>query len=249
MSCMEAKPVTRRRDLMIGAAAWLVIGAWTGVASAAQQGGGRKPPIGIIGSGNVGSNLGRSWARAGYPVMFSSLDLEGDRRLASAVGANARAGTPQQAVQFGEVLLFAVPYGSLPGLGRELGTALRGKVVIDACNPFPERDGAIAEQARAEGAGVVSARLLPGARIVRAFNAIGAARMGAMHETPGRIGMPIAGDDREAIEIASQLVRDVGFEPVLVGGLSMGRYLMPGTPLAGEHSPEEIRRIAATLER
>src|SRR5690606_28056900 len=163
------------------------------------------------------------------------------------VGANASAGTPQQAAAFGEVLLLAVPYGAQPSLGRDLGTALRDKVVIDASNPFPQRDGEIAEQARTEGAGLVSARLLPGARIVRAFNAVGAARMGAVHETPGRVGMPIAGDDRAALEIASQLVRDIGFEPVVVGGLAMGRHLMPGTPLAGEHAPEEIRRIAATL--
>jgi predicted dinucleotide-binding enzyme len=206
-----------------------------------------KPPIGIIGSGNVGSNLGRVWARAGYPVMFSSLDLEADRRLAASVGAGARAGTPREAAAFGEVLLFAVPYGALPALGRDLGTALRGKVVIDASNPFPQRDGEIANQAREQGPGAVSTRLLPGARVVRAFNAVGAARMGAVHETPGKVGMPMAGDDRAAIEIATRLVRDIGFEPVLVGGLAMGKYLMPGTPLAGEHSPEEIRRIAATL--
>jgi predicted dinucleotide-binding enzyme len=60
--------------------------------------------------------------------------------------------------------------------------------------------------------------------------------------------MPIAGDDKEAITIASQLIRDVGYEPVLVGGLAMGRYLMPGTALAGEHSPEEIRTITAGLK-
>ena len=60
--------------------------------------------------------------------------------------------------------------------------------------------------------------------------------------------MPIAGDDEQAIEIASQLIRDLGYEPVLVGGLAMGKYLMPGTPLAGEHTPDEIRKIAATLK-
>jgi predicted dinucleotide-binding enzyme len=69
-----------------------------------------------------------------------------------------------------------------------------------------------------------------------------------MHETPGRIGMPLAGDEPEAIEIASRLIRDIGFEPVLVGGLAMGKYLQPGTPLAGEHTAEEIRRLAATLK-
>lgn len=207
-----------------------------------------KPKLGLIGSGNVGSNLGRVWANAGYELMFASRDLEADRKLAAQIGKGARAGTPQQAAAFGEVLVFAVPYGALPELGMTLGSALRGKVVIDACNPFPARDGAIADEAREKGAGVVSARLLPGARIVRAFNAVGAARMGAVHETPGKVGMPIAGDDAQAVEVASRLVRDIGFEPVLVGGLAMGRHLMPGTPLAGEHEPGEIRRIAATLK-
>jgi 8-hydroxy-5-deazaflavin:NADPH oxidoreductase len=93
----------------------------------------------------------------------------------------------------------------------------------------------------------VSAELLPGARIVRAFDAIGAASMGQAHEQPGKVGMPIAGDDKEAIEVASRLIREIGYEPVLIGGLDKGKYLMPGTPLSGEHSPEEIRKIAATL--
>jgi 8-hydroxy-5-deazaflavin:NADPH oxidoreductase len=236
---------TTRREIleMATAATALAALSTSGLAAAAQA----KPKLGLIGSGNVGSNLGRVWAMAGYEVMFSSRDIAVDRALAAEVGSGARAGTPLEAATFGEVLLFAVPYGALPELGRTLGNALKGKVVIDACNPFPQRDGAIADEARAQGAGAVSARLLPGARIVRAFNAIGAARMGAVHETPGKIGMPIAGDDPQAIEIASRLVRDIGFEPVLVGGLAMGKYLMPGTPLAGEHPPEEIRRIAATL--
>ncbi len=60
--------------------------------------------------------------------------------------------------------------------------------------------------------------------------------------------MPYAGDDREALERAERLIRDLGFEPVKVGGLAMGKFLMPGTPLAGEHSADEIRRIAATLK-
>lgn len=206
-----------------------------------------RPKIGMIGSGNVGSNLGRVWAAKGYEVMFSSNDLATDQRLAREIGGSVRAGTPAEAASFGDVLVFAVPYGALPGLGRSLGEALRGKVVIDACNPFPQRDGEIANEAREQGAGEVSARLLPGARIVRAFNAVGAARMGAVHATPGQVGMPIAGDDAEAIRIASALVSDIGFEPVLVGGLAMGKHLMPGTPLAGEHTPDELRRIAATL--
>ena len=71
--------------------------------------------------------------------------------------------------------------------------------------------------------------------------------MGSAYRVPGRVGMPIAGDDAEAVEVASRLIREVGYEPVLID-LAMGRYLVPGTALAGERSAEEIRRIAAGLE-
>lgn len=242
------RPLSRRALLRFAAAAAAMAALPLVLRDSAARAAAPKPKIGVIGSGNVGSNLGRVWAQAGYEVMFSSRDIEADRRLAAQVGANARAGTPREAAAFGDVLLFAVPYGALPELGQSLGDLLRGKVVIDACNPFPQRDGAIADEARAQGAGVVSARLLPGARIVRAFNAVGAARMGAVHATPGQVGMPIAADDAQALAIATPLVRDIGFEPVVVGGLAMGRHLMPGTPLAGEKTPDEIRRIAATLK-
>ena len=204
--------------------------------------------IGVIGSGRVGSAIGRVWAQAGHEVMFSSLNLDNDKKLAAEVGPNARAGTPREAASFGQVLLFAVPYKALPALGKTLDGLLKGKVVIDACNPFPNRDGEIANVALAKGAGLESAELLPGARIVRAFNAIGAETMGHAHEQPGQVGMPIAGDDPRAIETASRLIREIGYDPVLVGGLDMGKYLRPGTSLQGEHSPDEIRKIAATLK-
>ena len=240
-------PDRRRRDFLKAAAGAALLGTitWPSRVTAAES----KPiKIGIIGSGNVGSALGRVWARSGHPVMFSSRHLEDDKRLAAEVGANARAGTPREAAEFGDVVVFAVPYGALPELGQDLRDSIKGKVVIDACNPFPRRDGEIAERAREKGAGLMSAELLPGARIVRAFNAVGADRMGQAHQEPGRIGMPIAGDDEEALDIASTLIREIGYEPVRIGGLAMGKYLMPGTPLAGERTAEEIRRIAATLQ-
>jgi len=205
--------------------------------------------IGIIGSGNVGSALGAVWAAAGHEVMFSSRHIDHDRALADEIGGGARAGTPREAAEFGDVLLMAVPYGALPDVGRELADLIDGKVIIDACNPFPHRDGEIANWAREKGAGLASAELLPGARIVRAFNAVGAARMGTVHKDPGRVGMPIAGDDEDAIAVATRLIREIGFEPVLIGGLGMGKYLMPGTPLAGERSAGEIREIAAGLDQ
>lgn len=204
--------------------------------------------IGVIGSGNVGSAIGGSWIKAGHEVMFSSRNLDSDKALASKLGGKARAGSPVAAAEFGDAVLIAVPYGALPDVAKTLGSTLEGKVVIDACNPFPDRDGEIATRAREEGVGRTSAELLPGARIVRAFNAIGAARMGTAIDSPGKVGMPIAGDDTQAIALASRLIRDVGYEPVLIGGLDMGKYLMPGTPLAGEHTPDEIRDIVGKLK-
>ena len=243
---ISQEPLSRRHFIALagGASVTLIAGQPFSTDAASST----STRIGIVGSGKVGGAIGRTWVSRGHEVMFSSRDLDNDKALATQLGAKARAGTPQEAASFGEVILLAVPYGALPDLGKRLKHELDGKVVIDACNPFPARDGEIASWARERGAGLASAELLPGARIVRAFNAIGAARMGSAHQAPGKVGMPIAGDDGEAIALASQLIRDVGYEPVLVGGLAMGRYLMPGTPLAGEHSPEQIRKIAAGLK-
>jgi 8-hydroxy-5-deazaflavin:NADPH oxidoreductase len=236
-----------RRDLLkVALAAGLgIVPLTTHVALAVDS---QKMKIGIIGSGHVGSALGGVWAKAGNEVMFSSRHLENDRKLAAEVGANARAGTPQEAAAFGQVLLLAVPYSAFPELIRSVGNSIKGKVVINASNPFPQRDGEIASDARAKGVGLFDAQMLPGEHVVRAFNAVSAARMASAHQDPGKIGMPIAGDDKNAIEVASRLVREAGFEPVVVGGLEMGKYLMPGTPLAGEHTPDEVRSIAATLK-
>lgn len=205
--------------------------------------------IGVVGSGRIGSTLGELWLKAEHEIMFSSLDLEHDKALAARLGGKARAGTSREAAAFGEVLLIAVPYSALPQVGRDLADLIKGKVVLDACNPIPTRDGEIATWAREKGAGLASAELLPGARIVRAFNAIGYAKLPAIAQRQGaRTGMPMAGDDANAIAVASRLVREIGFEPVVIGPLAMGRYLIPGTPLAGEHTPEQIRSIAATLK-
>ena len=218
-------------------------------AALGQTGASAKLKIGTIGSGRVGSAIGGAWVKAGHEVMFSSLDLEADKKLAASLGGGARAGTPREAAAFGSVLLVTVPYSALPGLGKDLGDLIKGKIVIDTSNPIVARDGDMAAAAREKGAGIASAEFLPGARIVRAFNAIGAATMAQARNKSERAGMPIAGDDADAISIASALVRDVGYEPVLVGTLAaMGKFLIPGTPLAGERSPEEIRKVAATLK-
>ena len=236
-----------RRGFLQAAAAAFALSSLPFAARAAGAAAG-KMKIGIVGSGRIGGTLGRIWANAGHTVMFASLDLEHDKALAASVGANARAGTPREAAVFGDVLLVAVPYHALPQVAKDLGALLKGKVVIDTCNPFPGRDGEVGIWAQKKGAGLASAELLPGARIVRAFNAIGYSRLPEAAQSPGRTGMPMAGDDAKANAIASILVRDVGYEPVVIGPLAMGKYLVPGTTLSGERTPDEIRKIAATLK-
>lgn len=238
----------QRRAFLHVAAATALIGSLP--FSALAQTASAKLKIGIIGSGKVGGAIGGAWVKAGHEVMFSSLDLEADKKLAASLGGKATAGTTREAAAFGSVLLMSVPYAAVPAIGKELGDLVKGKIVIDTSNPIVARDGDMAVAAREKGAGVTSAEYLPGARIVRAFNAIGYARMAEAASRGGdKIGMPMAGDDAAAISVASALVRDVGYEPVLVGTLAeMGKYLIPGTPLGGEHSPDEIRKIAATLK-
>jgi predicted dinucleotide-binding enzyme len=247
---MKAKALTRqsrRRFLQVAGAATaaLMIEGLPLTACAANAG---KIKIGIVGSGRVGGGIGSVWVKAGHEVMFSSRHIEHDKALAAKLGPNAHAGTPREAAAFGEVVMISVPYGALPEVGKDLEALIKGKIVIDTCNPFVWRDGEIATWAREKGAGLASAELLPGARIVRAFNAIGAARMSTAHQDPGRIGMPIASDDAEAIVVASRLIRDIGYEPIVIGDLEMGKYLMPGTPVSGEHTPEEILKITDTLD-
>jgi predicted dinucleotide-binding enzyme len=249
MTANDATKQNRRGFLRIAgvAAATLAFDSLPFAARAAGDATG-KMKIGIIGSGRIGGTLGGLWVNVGHEVMFSSLDLDHDKALAARLGPNARAGTPREAAAFGDVLLMAVPYGALPQLGRDLAELIKGKVVLDACNPFPARDGEIATWAREKGAGLASAELLPGARLVRAFNAINYAKLPEAARRQGeRTGMPMAGDDANAVAVASRLVREIGFEPVTIGPLAMGKYLIPGTPLAGEHTPAQIRQIAASL--
>jgi predicted dinucleotide-binding enzyme len=243
---MKSENVKSRRGFLRATAATLALSSLPFALHAAEAASG-KMKIGVVGSGRVGGTLGTVWAKAGHSVMFSSIDLEHDKKLAASVGTNASAGTPRQAAAYGDVLLISVPYHALPAVGKDLAGLLKGKIVIDTCNPFTERDGEIGKWAQEKGAGTASAELLPGARIVRAFNAVGYARMAEAAKREPRAGMPIAGDDQKAIAIVSSLVRDIGYEPVLVGSLAFGRHLVPRQPLAGERSPDEIRKIAATL--
>ncbi len=207
--------------------------------------------IGMIGAGREGGALGTLLVKAGHPVMFSSRHPEGLKDLVAGLGSLAQAGTVEQAIAFGDVVAVVVPYTAMEEIGKAHASALATKVlVLDVSNPIARRDGdALAKWvAEQDGAGLATAKLLPGAHIVRGFNAIGSTRLAALAHRAGEpVGVPITGDDQKAITVAETLIREIGFEPVLVGGLAMGKHLVPGTPLAGEHSPAQLRQIAGTL--
>jgi 8-hydroxy-5-deazaflavin:NADPH oxidoreductase len=186
--------------------------------------------IGVLGAGMIGGTLGRLWARAGHEVMLSSRHPESLGPIVAPLGAGGRSGTPEEAAAFGEVALLAVPFGALANLGPRLAPALAGKVVLDAGNPFPHRDGVAAAEAIRDGrgSGRWTAERLPEARLVKAFNTVFWQNLQTeAHRAGDRLGVPLASDDAGALEVAAQLVRDAGFEPVVVGALERARDFDP----------------------
>ena len=206
--------------------------------------------IGIIGAGNIGSTVGTMWINAGHQVMFSSRHPEELKPLVDRLGPLARAGTVKQALDFGDVILMAVPYGVYGQIGRDYAKEFIGKIVLDAGNAVLARDGEIGKEAREVGVGITTAKYLAGARIVRALNIMGAGRLASNSHRPGEaMAIPIAGDDSEAIKVATKLVRDAGFEPVLVGNLERSRLFAQGGPLYGQEiSAKEMQERLKTFK-
>jgi predicted dinucleotide-binding enzyme len=246
MDANDAKKRSRREFLETAGAVAASV-ALAGIPLGARVAAGANGPsmkIGVIGSGRIGGTLGGLWVKAGHEVMFSARNLDPVRKLAAGLGRMAHAGTPKEAAVFGDVVLISVPYGALPQLGRDLAGDLKGKVVLDTCNPSPGRDGDMAVAARAKGTGVASAEYLPGVRLVRAFNTVpsGALRSEA-HRAGDKVAVPLAADDEAALKIAIQLVQDAGFEPVVVGPLARAKEFDPGTPVYGKAlTAAELRR-------
>ena len=166
------------------------------------------------------------------------------------LGPRASAGAPRQAAEFGSVLLFAVPYDALPQLGRDLQEALRGKIVLDACNPSSGSGSALAREAHANGVGKTSAKYLSGTRLVRAFSAVDATAIEASAgRQSGKLGVPLAGDDVRAVQVAAQLVRDAGCEPVMVGDLAAATRFQRGGPgFRANTTAPELRRLLGLPE-
>jgi predicted dinucleotide-binding enzyme len=207
--------------------------------------------IGIVGAGNIGANAGRQFVRVGHEVLFSfSRDSTKLQRLAGVLGPRARAGSPREAVEFGEVVMLAVPWGTIDEALRAAGP-LAGKVLIDTTNQF----GPTGVLTLPDGvpAAVFNDRRMPGVRHVKAFNTLTAGFQAAVAGRSGddRAAMFLAGEDADARQIVAALIAEIGFAPVDLGGWDqvwiMEAPRRPGAVYGEEYRPDAAQRIATAL--
>jgi 8-hydroxy-5-deazaflavin:NADPH oxidoreductase len=204
--------------------------------------------IGLIGAGHIGGTLARLFVQAGHQVAVSN--SRGPQTLVDLVhelGEAAIAATPTEAAAFGDVVVVSVPlknYKDVPAVG------LRDKVVIDTNNYYPQRDGQIAAlDDDSTTSSELLAEHLGDARVVKAFNQIRfdhLAERGRPAGTPGRLAIPIAGDDADAKKTVAELIDEIGFDAVDTGRLGAGRLFQPGATLyVGDVTADTIRAAVA----
>jgi predicted dinucleotide-binding enzyme len=189
--------------------------------------------IAIIGAGNVGGALGRSWAKAGHTIIFGVRDPAGGKTkppLAEIGGAASSVVVPD-AVRSAEVVVLATPWEAVPSVITAMGD-LRGKILIDCTNPLSlNAEGSLGLSLGSSTSGAEEiARLAPGAHVAKAFNTYGWENFAdPVYAGYGELRpvMFYCSDDDDAKEAVEVLAKDLGFEPVDTGGLGMARSLEP----------------------
>ena len=190
--------------------------------------------IGIIGSGKVGSTLGELWAKAGHQVMFSfSRSTERLQTLAAQIGVNATSGTPAEAANFADVVLFAPNFWLVQEAIAQAGS-LAGKIVIDTTNPYcwAENGGIVRMVGETVSGAETIQKLLPGTRLVKAYSSFqpSALLRSAQSSLEQRLAVAIASDDEAAKAIVAQLIEDSGGRPFDLGTLQNARLMeIPGS--------------------
>jgi NADPH-dependent F420 reductase len=185
--------------------------------------------IAIIGAGNVGGTLGKRWARAGHEVAFGARD-PAEAKLVALVresGPTARAAAVPEAVRQAAVVVLTVPWVNVQEALAAAGD-LRGRILIDATNPVPLTPEGLRQGlmiGHTTSAAEEIARWAAGARVVKAFNTTGWPNMADPVYGSQGLSMLLCGDDAEAKQVAADLARQLGFEPVDVGPLRSARYL------------------------
>ena len=190
--------------------------------------------VGIIGAGQIGGTLTRRFAALGHDV--SVANSRGPETLADlARGTGAKAVTVRDAARAGKLVIVTIPEGKIPKLPKDLFAGVpEDVVVVDTGNYYPQqRDGRIAgiEDGMIESRWVATQLGRP---VVKAFNNINFRHLleyGRPKGAPGRIALPIAGDDQRAKQVVMRLVDELGFDPVDAGGLDDSWRQQPGTPV------------------
>ena len=188
--------------------------------------------IGIVGAGMMGSTVAKLWVDAGHEVRLASRHPNELQALVQRLGEGASTGSPAEAAEFGEVVMLTVPLKAIPALARELSSLLAGKVVLDTVNAYDQRDGQLAREATRDPRGTAgwTAAHFPGSRWVKAFNTVYYKTLAKeAHRKGDQVGIPLAGDDRGALDVAAALVHDAGFDPVIIGELARGKEVEPTT--------------------
>ncbi len=201
--------------------------------------------IGVIGSGHIGGTLTRRLRALGHEVwVANSRGPESLGDLAAETGAHPT--TIEEAARDGEAVVVAVPLKAVPDLPA---AAFAGKVVVDANNYYPQRDGQIAELDAGTPSSRWVARHLAGAIVVKAFNNIYAQHLlegGKPAGAPERVALPVAGDDEAAKRTVMSLVDALGFDPVDAGSLDDSWRQQPGTPVyTTDHDAQGVRQALA----
>jgi predicted dinucleotide-binding enzyme len=192
--------------------------------------------IGIIGSGNIGSTTARLFVDAGHEVAIAnSRGPQTMAELVDSLGERARAATPVQAAAFGEVVVVAIPFGRYRDLPAD---ELEGKIVADATNYYPARDGHIpALDADQMASSQLLASRLDGASVVKVFNTMVSSTLASAGRPDApmdqRLAVYVAADDENAKRVVSDLVDQMGFAPVDAGSLADSRREQPGGPVYG----------------
>lgn len=184
--------------------------------------------IAIVGSGNIGAGLGRAWSKAGHAVTYAARNVDDAEVTALAGETGATVAPIPEALAAAEVVVLAMPFGAAPAVAAAL-PAWDGKLVIDCTNPIGP--GFTLIHGHTDSGSETIARLLPGARVVKSFSAQGAENLAHPVYDGVAASNFYCGDDVAAKAVARDLIAEVGFEPIDVGGLTSARYLEPMTML------------------
>jgi NADPH-dependent F420 reductase len=183
--------------------------------------------IGILGTGNVAKGLGKALTHHGYHVMFGSREAAKANALAGEMEHYASGGTIANAIHYGEIVILAVPYKAVDDVLRNIDT-FRDKVVVDCTNPIIFGEMAELAIGHTTSAAEQISRMIPEARVVKAFNTSFANHFAnGPYFGPHDASMFYCGDDDQAKESVCRLIEAVGFEPVDCGPLNSARMLEP----------------------